>query len=63
MPAEAARHPLMARGYRSIGCAPRTHAIAAGAPPRAGRWAGTGKTEGGIHTRAHTPTPPGSPTP
>jgi phosphoadenosine phosphosulfate reductase len=42
-------HPLVAKGYRSIGCMPCT---APGAPPddpRAGRWAGLDKTECGIH--------------
>ena len=43
------RHPLEARGYRSIGCAPCTRPIAPGEDPRAGRWAGRGKTECGIH--------------
>lgn len=32
------RHPLYARGYTSIGCAPCTRAITAGEPERAGRW-------------------------
>ena len=32
------RHPLYAKGYRSIGCAPCTRAVAADADPRAGRW-------------------------
>jgi len=31
-------HPLYARGYTSIGCAPCTRAIASGEPARAGRW-------------------------
>jgi phosphoadenosine phosphosulfate reductase len=44
------RHPLTARGYRSIGCVPCTRAAAPGEAPRAGRWAGSGKTECGIHT-------------
>ncbi|HLI14780.1 MAG TPA: phosphoadenylyl-sulfate reductase [Acidimicrobiales bacterium] len=43
------RHPLSARGYRSIGCAPVTAPVAEGDHPRAGRWAGTGKTECGLH--------------
>lgn len=43
-------HPLVARGFRSIGCWPCTRAVAPGEPPRAGRWAGSGKTECGIHT-------------
>jgi phosphoadenosine phosphosulfate reductase len=51
-------HPLAASGYASIGCAPCTHPVAPGEDPRAGRWAGTGKTECGIHLRAVPPTRP-----
>jgi phosphoadenosine phosphosulfate reductase len=43
------RHPLVAAGYASIGCAPCTRAVRPGEDPRAGRWAGQGKTECGIH--------------
>jgi phosphoadenosine phosphosulfate reductase len=43
------RHPLVARGYPSIGCAPCTTPAAQGEDPRAGRWRGQGKTECGIH--------------
>lgn len=32
------RHPLYARGYGSIGCAPCTRPVAIGADPRSGRW-------------------------
>ena len=42
-------HSLMMRGYRSIGCAPTTRPVAPGESPRAGRWAGSGKTECGLH--------------
>jgi phosphoadenosine phosphosulfate reductase len=42
-------HPLLAHGYRSIGCAPCTRPVAPGEHARAGRWAGTAKTECGIH--------------
>ncbi|HUG85900.1 MAG TPA: phosphoadenylyl-sulfate reductase, partial [Euzebya sp.] len=42
-------HPLAARGFGSIGCAPCTRAIRPGDDPRAGRWAGQAKTECGIH--------------
>ena len=42
-------HPLMERGYRSIGCAPTTRPVAPGEDPRAGRWAGTDTTECGLH--------------
>ena len=43
------RHPLVAAGYGSLGCAPCTRVPEAGEDPRAGRWAGTEKTECGIH--------------
>jgi phosphoadenosine phosphosulfate reductase len=43
------RHPLVAKGYASIGCAPCTGPVAAGEDPRAGRWRGQDKTECGIH--------------
>jgi len=44
------RHPLVAQGYPSIGCAPCTHPVAGGEDARAGRWQGSEKTECGIHT-------------
>jgi phosphoadenosine phosphosulfate reductase len=43
-------NPLFMDGYTSIGCQPCTRRVAAGEDARAGRWAGTGKTECGIHT-------------
>lgn len=43
------RHPLVAQGYPSIGCAPCTQPVTAGADARAGRWQGQDKTECGIH--------------
>ena len=43
------RHPLVAEGYRSIGCAPCTVKGGTAGNPRAGRWAGQQKTECGIH--------------
>lgn len=43
-------HPLTTQGYPSIGCAPCTLPVAEGQDPRAGRWAGSGKTECGLHT-------------
>ena len=46
------RHPLTALGFKSIGCAPCTRAVAEGEDPRAGRWAGQTKTECGIHLPA-----------
>ena len=42
-------HPLTEIGYFSIGCEPCTQAGGTSADPRAGRWAGTAKTECGIH--------------
>jgi len=43
-------HPLYARGYASIGCAPWTRAIQPGEDERAGRWWWEqGKKECGIH--------------
>lgn len=42
-------HPLVAKGYPSIGCAPCTSPVAEGEDPRAGRWRGQDKTECGIH--------------
>lgn len=42
-------NPLQFDGYPSIGCAPCTRRVEPGEDPRAGRWAGTGKTECGIH--------------
>jgi len=44
------KHPLLERGYRSIGCAPCTRPVEPGEADRAGRWAGLGKTECGLHT-------------
>jgi phosphoadenosine phosphosulfate reductase len=46
------RHPLVARGYPSIGCAPCTRPVRPGEDARAGRWAGHAKTECGIHRPA-----------
>ncbi len=43
-------HPLVVRGYPSIGCEPCTSRVAPGEDQRAGRWRGTDKTECGIHT-------------
>ncbi|MEZ5848348.1 MAG: phosphoadenylyl-sulfate reductase [Geminicoccaceae bacterium] len=43
------RHPLIDRGYPSIGCAPCTTPVSAGESPRAGRWRGHAKQECGIH--------------
>ncbi len=43
------RHPLVAQGYRSIGCTPCTRPVASDEDPRAGRWPGQNKVECGIH--------------
>jgi len=42
-------NPLVYDGYPSIGCLPCTRRVAPGEDARSGRWAGTGKTECGIH--------------
>ena len=42
-------HPLVAHGFPSIGCWPCTKAVEDGEDVRAGRWAGSQKTECGIH--------------
>ncbi|WP_299288145.1 phosphoadenylyl-sulfate reductase [uncultured Tateyamaria sp.] len=43
------RHPLVAQGYPSIGCAPCTSPVAEGEDARAGRWRDSSKDECGIH--------------
>ncbi len=43
------RHPLVAKGYPSIGCMPCTTRVGAHEDPRSGRWKGQEKTECGIH--------------
>jgi phosphoadenosine phosphosulfate reductase len=42
-------NPLLDQGYPSIGCAPCTKPVPAGEDPRSGRWAGSDKSECGIH--------------
>src|SRR3546814_1138931 len=49
------RHPLGARGYPSVGCAPCTTKGDGAAGSRAGRWAGSDKIECDIHRTAHSP--------
>lgn len=51
------RHPLVEKGYPSIGCAPCTTPARAGQEARDGRWRGFEKTECGIHF----PTPAAQP--
>ncbi|GAB4540514.1 MAG: phosphoadenylyl-sulfate reductase [Parvularculaceae bacterium] len=46
---ELPRHPLEARGFRSVGCWPCTRPAEDRNDPRSGRWAGSDKTECGIH--------------
>ncbi len=46
------RHPLVARGFASIGCAPCTTPTTPGEDARAGRWRGSPKVECGIHFAA-----------
>ena len=48
-------HPLLERGFLSIGCAPCTRApsdegVSRGRSERSGRWAASAKTECGLHT-------------
>ena len=43
------RHPLVAKGYPSIGCSPCTTPVKLGEDPRAGRWREIEKEECGIH--------------
>ena len=43
------QHPLVARGYPSIGCAACTSPVHDGEDARAGRWRGQDKVECGIH--------------
>ncbi|WP_420567084.1 phosphoadenylyl-sulfate reductase [Thalassovita sp.] len=43
------RHPLVAKGYPSIGCRPCTSPVKPGEDERAGRWRGSEKVECGIH--------------
>ena len=43
-------HPMVAHGFPSIGCWPCTDQVAEGADARSGRWAGSQKSECGIHT-------------
>ncbi|MBL4727512.1 MAG: phosphoadenosine phosphosulfate reductase, partial [Rhizobiaceae bacterium] len=50
------RHPLVAKGFASIGCEPCTTPVAEGEDPRSGRWRNSEKTECGIHTDAKSDT-------
>jgi phosphoadenosine phosphosulfate reductase len=48
----------VAFGYPSIGCWPCTNPVEEGADVRSGRWAGSQKTECGIHTARAPDAPP-----
>ncbi len=43
------RHPLLDRGFPSVGCAVCTRPVVAGEDGRAGRWSSSRKVECGIH--------------
>jgi len=43
------RHPLVAKGFPSVGCTPCTSRVTSGEHARAGRWRDQAKTECGIH--------------
>lgn len=43
------KHPLVDKGYKSIGCMPCTSPVKEGEDDRAGRWSGDDKCECGIH--------------
>ena len=43
-------NPLHDQDYPSVGCEPCTRPVTIGGGERDGRWAGTGKTECGLHT-------------
>ncbi len=45
-------HPLVAKGFPSIGCLPCTSPVKPGEDERAGRWRGRAKVECGIHLGA-----------
>ena len=49
------RHPLVERGFPSIGCSPCTRPVGEGEDPRAGRWSGWDKVECGIHRPGEEP--------
>ena len=47
--ASVIQNPLLARGYTSVGCEPCTSVPTDGGDLRSGRWAGTNRTECGLH--------------
>jgi phosphoadenosine phosphosulfate reductase len=54
---EIPTHPLLEKGFASIGCWPCTRAVRPGEDERSGRWDGLDKSECGIHAfgKAHGP--------
>ncbi len=54
------RHPLVEQGFRSIGCRHCTRPISADEGARSGRWAGSEKSECGIHLPLALPQAEGS---
>lgn len=48
------RHPLVSKGFTSLGCIPCTTPTAPDEDPRAGRWRGEDRTECGIHLGGRT---------
>ena len=50
-------HPLVAKGYSSIGCKPCTVPVGINDDVRSGRWQGRAKTECGIHFETKSLTP------
>jgi phosphoadenosine phosphosulfate reductase len=54
---EVPYNPLHDRNYPSIGCTHCTRAVGPNEDARAGRWAGFGKTECGLHTPEPVSTP------
>ena len=53
------RHPLVAKGYPSVGCMPCTTRVSDHEDQRAGRWRSSEKTECGIHFDMDTQTKEG----
>lgn len=49
------RHPLVTKGYPSVGCTPCTTRVNSGEDMRAGRWRDSAKTECGIHFGTNSP--------
>ncbi len=56
-------HPLLERGYLSIGCAPCTQPVTNPEDERSGRWQGREKVECGLHTVLRTPAQTSADTP